>query len=51
MAAFCITAGSLRQALSIIKNEIPSRNTHFLLQASASQAGKSINSEVQKEKP
>lgn len=50
MKAFSIIAESLRQALSMIKNEIPSRNAHFLLQAPASQAGKSINSENKTEK-
>lgn len=50
MEAFSIIAGRLRQALSTIKKEIPSRNSHFLLQAFVSQAGKSINPENKKEK-
>lgn len=50
MEAFSIIVGSLRQTFSTLKNEIPSRNTHFLLQAPASQAGKSINSENKKGK-
>lgn len=50
MEAFSIIAGRLRQALSTIKKEIPSRNSHFLLQAFVSQAGKSINPENKKRK-
>lgn len=44
MKAFSVLAVSLRQAPSMIKNEIPSKNAYFL-QDPGSQAGKSAHSE------